>query len=180
MMDDPIADLLGKIAAQDRAAFRSIYSNASAKLMGVLLRILGNRAEAEDALQEVFTRVWLRANRYEADKGRGMTWLIALARNHAIDRLRARRETQADDEDAMNAVIDTTPRAENRLIAVGEAKRINQCFDTLEVEKAAALRGAYLTGTSYIDLAAQFDVPLNTMRTWLRRSLLKLKECMEQ
>ncbi|MDZ4312771.1 MAG: sigma-70 family RNA polymerase sigma factor [Cypionkella sp.] len=179
-MDDPIANLLSRIAAQDRVAFRQIYSSASAKLMGVLLRILGNRAEAEDALQEVFTRVWLRANRYEADKGRGMTWLIALARNHAIDRLRSRRETQSGDEDAMNAVIDTTPRAETRLIAVGEAKRINQCFETLEADKAAALRGAYLTGTSYIDLAAHFNVPLNTMRTWLRRSLLKLKECMEQ
>ncbi|MDB5667004.1 sigma-70 family RNA polymerase sigma factor [Cypionkella sp.] len=179
-MDDPIAELLSKIAAQDRAAFRAIYSSASSKLMGVLLRILGNRAEAEDALQEVFTRVWLRASRYDADKGRGMTWLIALARNHAIDRLRARRETQADGDDAINAVIDTTPRAETRLIAVGQAKRINQCFETLESEKAAALRGAYLAGLSYIDLAARFDVPLNTMRTWLRRSLLKLKECMEQ
>ncbi len=179
-MDDPIAQLLSRIAAQDRVAFRQIYSSASAKLMGVLLRILGNRAEAEDALQEVFTRVWLRANRYEADKGRGMTWLIALARNHAIDRLRSRREIQSGDEDAMNAVIDTTPRAETRLIAVGEVKRINHCFETLETEKAAALRGAYLTGTSYLDLAAQFNVPLNTMRTWLRRSLLKLRECMEQ
>ncbi|MFC3180239.1 sigma-70 family RNA polymerase sigma factor [Cypionkella sinensis] len=179
-MDDPIAQLLSRIAAQDRVAFQQIYSSASAKLMGVLLRILGNRAEAEDALQEVFTRVWLRANRYEADKGRGMTWLIALARNHAIDRLRARREVQSGDEDAMNAVIDTTPRAENRMIAAGEAKRINQCFDTLEADKAAALRGAYLSGTSYLDLASQFNVPLNTMRTWLRRSLLKLKECMEQ
>lgn len=180
MTDDPIAELLTKIAAKDRAAFRSIYADASAKLMGVLLRILGNRAEAEDALQEVFTRVWLRANRFDAEKGRGMTWLIAMARNHAIDRLRTRPSHQTDDEDAMNAVADPAPRAETRLIASGEARRINQCFDTLEADKAAALRGAYLTGTSYIDLAAHFDVPLNTMRTWLRRSLQKLKECMEQ
>lgn len=178
MTDDSIADLLHKIAAQDRAAFRMIYADTSAKLMGVLLRILGNRAEAEDALQEVFTRVWLRANRFDAAKGRGMTWLIALARNHAIDRLRTRHDTSSDDE-VMNAVADPAPRAETRLIAHGEARRINECFDTLETDKAAALRGAYLTGTSYLDLAAQFDVPLNTMRTWLRRSLQKLKECME-
>ena len=178
-MDDPIADLLQKIAAQDRLAFRQIYSDASSKLMGVLLRILGNRAEAEDALQEVFTRVWLRAARFDADKGRGMTWMISLARNHAIDRLRARRDTSAEDGE-MEAVADTTPRAETRLIAVGEARRINLCFDTLEPERATALRGAYISGHSYQDLAAQFDVPLNTMRTWLRRSLQKLKECMEQ
>jgi len=178
MTDDSIADLLHKIAAQDRAAFRMIYTDTSAKLMGVLLRILGNRAEAEDALQEVFTRVWLRANRFEAEKGRGRTGRMALARTNAIDRLRARHDTSSDDE-VMNAVADPAPRAETRLIASGEARRINECFDTLETDKAAALRGAYLTGTSYLDLAAQFDVPLNTMRTWLRRSLQKLKECME-
>jgi RNA polymerase sigma-70 factor (ECF subfamily) len=180
MTDDPIADLLTRIAAQDRAAFGQIYSAASAKLMGVLLRILGNRAEAEDALQEVFTRVWLRAARFDAAKGRGMTWLITLARYHAIDRVRARPEGQSDDEDAMASVTDPTPRAETRLIAAGEARRINECFATLDADKSAALRGAYLSGLSYADLATKFDVPLNTMRTWLRRSLQKLKECMEQ
>jgi RNA polymerase sigma-70 factor (ECF subfamily) len=178
-MDDPIAALLGQVAAQDRAAFRGIYSATSSKLMGVLLRILGNRAEAEDALQEVFTRVWLHAGRFDAARGRGMTWLIALARNHAIDRLRARHETTSDDA-ALEAVIDSTPRAETRMIATGEARRINDCFDTLEADRAAALRGAYLSGHSYQDLAARFDVPLNTMRTWLRRSLQRLKECMDQ
>lgn len=178
MIDDPIAALLSRIAAQDRAAFRSIYSDTSAKLMGVLLRILGSRAEAEDALQEVFTRVWLRAGRFDAAKGRGMTWLIALARNHAIDRLRARHD-HAGDSDEMETVADPSPRAETRLIASGEARRISECFDTLETDKAAALRGAYLSGQSYLDLAARFDVPLNTMRTWLRRSLQKLKVCMD-
>ena len=94
MTDDPIADLLNRTAAQDRASFRSLYTAASAKLMGVLLRILQNRSEAEDALQEVFTRVWLRAGRFDASKGRGMTWLIAIARNLAIDRIRARGEAR--------------------------------------------------------------------------------------
>jgi RNA polymerase sigma-70 factor, ECF subfamily len=77
-------------------------------------------------------------------------------------------------------VQDSTPRAETRLIAEGEARRITDCFATLEPDRAAAVRGAYLTGLSYIELAARHAVPLNTMRTWLRRSLLKLKECLEQ
>ena len=179
MEDDQIAALLTRIAAQDRAAFKTIYTAAASKLMGVLLRILGNRAEAEDALQEVFTKVWLRANRFDAEKGRGMTWLIAIARNLAIDRLRSRHDT-VDDEAAMAAVADTTPRAETRMIALGEVQRINDCFATLEPDRADALRGAYLTGLSYIDLAVRHSVPLNTMRTWLRRSLARLKECMEQ
>jgi RNA polymerase sigma-70 factor (ECF subfamily) len=176
-MDDPIAELLFKTAAQDRAAFRLLYSSSSSKLMGVLLRILNNRAESEDALQEVFTRVWLKAGRFDAAKGRGMTWLIALTRNLAIDRLRQRPD-HVNDDTAMEAVSDPAPRAETRLIATGEARRINECFDTLEPDRAQALRGAYLTGLSYTDLAERHGVPLNTMRTWLRRSLLKLKECM--
>lgn len=178
-MNDPVGALLIAVAAQDRAAFKSIYSDTSAKLMGVLLRILGTRAEAEDALQEVYTRVWLRAGRYDPTKGAGMTWLVALARNHAIDRIRARKPEQSDD-DAVALVMDTAPRAETRLIAAGEAKRVTRCFDMLEPDRAAAVRGAYLDGQSYQDLADHHGVPINTMRTWLRRSLQKLKECLEQ
>ncbi len=178
MTDDPIAQHLGRIAAQDRAAFRALYAAASAKLMGVLLRILGDRAEAEDALQEVFTRVWLRAGKFDATRGQGMTWLIALARNHAIDRLRA-RPPRAEGDDAMEALADTAPRAEAQLVARGEARRVADCFDRLEPDRAAALRGAYLQGQSYADLAARHAVPLNTMRTWLRRGLLSLRECLE-
>lgn len=178
--EDPVAEILHRVATQDRAAFRDLYSRTASKLLGVLLRILGNRAEAEDALQEVFTRVWLRAGRFDATKGRGMTWLIAIARNHAIDRLRARPdESLRDDAEELDRVRDTAPTAENRLIALGEASRIAECFGTLEPDRAEAVRGAYLNGLSYIDLAAQFEVPLNTMRTWLRRSLLRLRECME-
>ncbi len=176
MSEDPVADLILKCAAQDRAAFRALYRDSSAKLMGVLLRILRERSEAEDALQEVYTRVWTRAGRFDAAKGRGMTWLIAIARNLAIDRLR--RRPAASSDDGLDTVQDTAPRAETRLIAEGEARRMADCFATLEPDRAAAVRGAYLAGLSYVELAARHDVPLNTMRTWLRRSLLKLKECL--
>lgn len=179
MTEDPVADLLFRVAAQDRAAFRTLYAQTSAKLMGVLLRILGTRAEAEEALQEVFTRVWLRAGRFDATKGRGMTWLVAIARNHAIDRLRARPEETPQDEGAVDRVRDSAPTAETRMIALGEAGRIADCFATLEPDRAAAVRGAYLDGLSYQDLADRHAVPLNTMRTWLRRGLLRLRECLD-
>ena len=176
-MDDPVAALIAKCATADRAAFRTLYRDTSAKLMGVLLRMLRERAEAEDALQEVYTRVWLRADRYDPAKGRGMTWLIAIARNLAIDRLRARPDSHSDD--GLDTVQDSAPRAETRLVAQGEARRMAECFDTLDPDRAEAVKGAYLNGLSYLDLAARHAVPLNTMRTWLRRSLLKLKECLE-
>ena len=171
--------LLERISRQDRGAFRDLYHSAGPKLMGVLLRILRTRSEAEDALQEVFTRVWLRAGRFDPSRGAGMTWLVALTRNHAIDRLRARKPEQNDD-DAAAQIPDSAPRAETRLIAMGEARRVSECFDTLEPARADAVRGAYLEGLSYEALAARHSIPVNTMRTWLRRSLLKLKECLEK
>lgn len=178
MSDDPVADLIAACASGDRKAFRALYRDTSAKLMGVLLRILKERAEAEDALQEVYTRVWLRAGRYDPAKGRGMTWLITIARYHAIDRLRARGDSL--DDDGLDMVADSAPRAETRLVAMGEARRMADCFATLEPDRAEAVRGAYLGGLSYLDLAERHAVPLNTMRTWLRRSLLKLKECLDR
>jgi RNA polymerase sigma-70 factor (ECF subfamily) len=178
MSDDPIAILIAKCASADRSAFRTLYRDSSAKLMGVLFRILKERAEAEDALQEVYTRVWLRAGRYDPIKGRGMTWLIAIARNLAIDRLRARPD--AANDSALDTVADPAPGVESRLIAKGEARRMVDCFATLDPERAEAVKSAYLNGLSYQDLAARHAVPLNTMRTWLRRSLLKLKECLEK
>lgn len=176
--NDPIADLIAEVAEADRDAFRVLYSSAAGKLLGVTFRILQDRTEAEDAVQEVFTRVWLNARRFDAAKARGMTWLIAIARNHAIDRLRA-RPAPADGDEAMIGLRDPSPGVERQLIAKGEARRIGDCFDRLEPAKAEAIRGAYLNGQSYEELSVRHDVPLNTMRSWLRRGLLKLKECLE-
>ena len=175
-----MARLLTRIAAEDRAAFRDIYAATSAKLFGTLVRILRTRSEAEDALQEVYTRVWLNARRFDPAKGAGMTWLIAIARNHAIDRLRARPDARmSDDENALDGVADDRPGAEAKLLVLGDAKRIVDCFRTLEVDHATAVKAAYLNGQSYQALADRYGVPINTMRTWLRRSLLKLRECMD-
>jgi RNA polymerase sigma-70 factor (ECF subfamily) len=177
--DDPLAPLLLRTAAGDRQAFRALYAQAASKLLGVLVRMLGNRTDAEDALQEVFTRVWTRAGRFDPAQGRGINWMIAVARNLAIDRLRARPQAAPGDEgDEAEALPDDRPGAEAGLIARGEAKRVVDCMAALEPDRAAAVRGAYLAGLSYQQLADRHGVPLNTMRTWLRRSLLRLKECL--
>lgn len=181
MSDDELAPILARVAAGDRGAFRDLYRLAAPKLMGVLMRMLGQRAEAEEALQEVFTRVWTRAGRFDPARGSAGGWLVAVARNAAIDRLRARPPVQTGSEDdEAGAVADESPGAEAGLIARGEARRVVDCMGQLEPDRAAAVRGAYLEGQSYQDLADRFAVPLNTMRTWLRRSLIRLRECMEQ
>lgn len=173
-----MATLLRACAAGDRRAFAALYDATSAKLFAVALRILRDRAEAEDAVQEVYARLWRNAGRYDPARGRGMTWAVAVARNHAIDRLRARGPAADHDPAAVEALADPGLRAETRLAAMGEARRIAACLAALDPARAEALRGAYLEGLSYADLARRHGLPLNTLRTWLRRGLLALKECL--
>lgn len=174
-----ISKLLASVALHDRAAFDTLYQHTSAKLFGVVLRLLKNRAEAEDALQEIYIKIWQRADRYAVSHASAMSWLIAIARNHAIDRLRARRAVHEELDEA-KAIADDTPDPEALAEAAGERNRIEICMQRLEDRVANAVRGAYLDGYSYQELADRHAVPLNTMRTWLRRSLLKLRKCLEE
>lgn len=180
MMQTPsqdIADLIARCALKDRAAFRSLYERTSAKLFGVVLRILRDRSEAEEAIQEVYVKVWQRADRYVAGNTSPISWLVAVARNHSLDILRARRPT-SDDIDVALEIPDSGPTPERAAEDSDERSRIDHCLGTLDPDRADAVRGAYLDGYSYEELASRYAVPLNTMRTWLRRSLLKLKDCL--
>jgi RNA polymerase sigma-70 factor (ECF subfamily) len=172
-----IADLIARCALRDRAAFRDLYGRTSSKLFGVTLRILRDRSEAEEALQEVYVKIWQRADRYVAGGYSPISWLVAVARNHSLDILRARKP-QSEDIDMALDVADAGPDPEQAEANRGERARIDDCLGRLDAEKADAVRGAYLDGFSYEELATRHDVPLNTMRTWLRRSLLKLRECL--
>ena len=176
-----IEGMIARIALGDRAAFGALYDATCAKLFGICLRVLNNRAEAEDALQEIYVKVWHNAGRYEVNGLSPMTWLITIARNHAIDRLRTRRRNDSrhgGDMEAVAQLADTAPGPEAQAVAASENARIEGCLTELEADRAGAVRGAYLAGESYVELAARYGVPLNTMRTWLRRSLMRLKECL--
>lgn len=179
MTPQDITKLIVRTSMKDRAAFDLLYRQTSAKLFGVCLRVLNDRSEAEEALQEVFVKIWTKADRFAASDLSPISWLVAVARNHAIDRIRARR-TETVAIDAALEVADPAPGPEDAALAGGEAGRIKGCLDELEKDRAAAVRGAYLMGESYAELAERHGVPLNTMRTWLRRSLLKLRECLER
>jgi RNA polymerase sigma-70 factor (ECF subfamily) len=170
-----IADLIARCALRDRAAFKLLYQRTSAKLFGVTLRILRDRSEAEEALQEVYVKIWQRADRYIP--GGYSSWLVAVARNHSLDVLRARKP-QSEDIDVALDVADAGPTPEKAASDRSERSRIDNCLGQLDAEKADAVRGAYLDGYSYEELADRHKVPLNTMRTWLRRSLMKLRECL--
>lgn len=174
-----ITRLIVRVSLKDRAAFDALYRGTSAKLFGVCIRVLSDRAEAEEALQEVYVKIWTKADRFAASDLSPISWLVAIARNHCIDRLRTRRQTTVDIDTALD-VADPKPDPEALAVAGGERDRIHACLDELDADRAAAVRGAYLSGESYAELAERFSVPLNTMRTWLRRSLMKLRECLER
>lgn len=179
MTPQDIAKLIVRTSLKDRAAFDTLYRHTSAKLFGVCLRVLNDRAEAEEALQEVFVKIWTKADRFAISDLSPISWLVAVARNHAIDRIRARRQVAADIDEALD-VADPAPDPEAAAVASAENERVHGCLEELEQDRAAAVRGAYLKGDSYAELAERHGVPLNTMRTWLRRSLLKLRECLER
>ncbi len=174
-----IAVLIQRLALRDRAALAQLYNAVSPKLFGVCLRILRDRPDAEDALQEVFIKVWQRADRFSLVGTSPVGWLVAIARNHCIDRLRSRKPS-GDSLDAAHEIADTGPDPEARTVLIGEGRRIDRCMRELEADRADAVRSAYVEGLSYQELAERYSVPLNTMRTWLRRSLLKLRECLDR
>lgn len=172
-----IESMIGRIALGDRKAFILLYDTTSAKLFGICLRVLGSRAEAEDALQEIFVKVWRNAGKYQINGLSPMSWLITIARNHAIDRLRSRRASGGTLDEVAD-VADTAPGPEALAIAASEAGRVADCLGQLEKDRSDAVRRAYLEGETYQELSVRYGMPLNTIRTWLRRSLLKLRECL--
>ena len=175
---EQIEVLISRIAMNDRSAFTGLYDATSAKLFGVCLRVLNNRAAAEDAMQDSFVKIWRNASRYQSNGLSPMTWLITIARNTAIDRLRATRKGHVDIDTPGLELAASGAGPEHLAIAAGEARRLVGCLEELAEDRGAAVRGAYLDGKSYQDLADAFAVPLNTMRTWLRRGLISLRECM--
>ena len=179
MSSDDISQLIARVAMRDRQAFSRLYVLASAKLFGVALRILKDRALAEDVLQEVFLKIWRNAAGFSAERASAMSWLIAIARNQSIDRLRARQPAQGDLDEAEQV---RDPAADPEAVALqrSEGARIEDCMQELAAERAAAVREAYVEGYSYQELAERYRVPLNTMRTWLRRSLMQLRKCLER
>ena len=177
---DEIEALLARCALGERAAMDALYDATSAKLFGICLRVLGDRPAAEDVLQEVYVKVWHASDRYAVNGLSPITWLATITRNAAIDRLRARQRRRETGVRAMPERADRGPTPEQSAIAASEAGRIVACMDELEDARRSAVKGAYLDGRSYADLSEEAGVPLNTMRTWLRRSLISLRECMSR
>ncbi|WP_310467313.1 sigma-70 family RNA polymerase sigma factor [Sphingomonas sp.] len=185
-MDSPVplhshdlAPLLDRVAAGDRAALSDLYRRTSAKLYGICARLLGSNADAEDVLQDVYVTVWRKADRFDAAKASPITWLAVIARNKAIDRLRARRLPTAQ-LDAAGDIADDSASAFELVDQAREQRRVAECLEQLDDKPRAMIRAAFLDGATYPELATREAVPLGTMKSWIRRGLLSLRKCLER
>lgn len=169
------ADLLSRAAVGDREAFRSFYEETAGYIFSLGLRMLGDRARAEDLLQEVYLRAWYRASDYQVRKGEPLSWLVTIARNKAIDMGRgaAARDLPLDiigDEGPMDAT--TKPPAED------EPQELRRCLGELEAGQRQCVFAAFYQGLSHGEIAARLDTPLGTVKTNIRRGLAALRRCL--
>ena len=176
---DMLAQLMARIASGEREALRQLYQATSAKLFGVCLRILSDREESEDVLQDVYVTIWRRADRFDSSRASVMTWLSTIARNRAIDRLRARGPlAYAGSLEGME-IPDGADSAETLLFAADDRNKLHGCLSQLDDRTEKVIRTAFFEGVTYEALARSMDAPVGTVKSWIRRGLAKLKGCLQ-
>jgi|SRR5262245_50703217 len=176
--DDTRADvaLIDRIVARDHHAIAELYERHSRLLFGLILRILREREEAEDVLQEVFLAVWTRADTYKVSLGTPVGWLVRIARNRAIDRLRANNTRQRAKEGLRGPAVVAHDHAGR-----GEQQRdVARALEALPEEQRILIEDAYFRGLTQTELAARFSVPLGTVKTRVRMGLLALRQHLQE
>jgi RNA polymerase sigma factor (sigma-70 family) len=176
---DILSPIMARIAAGEREALRQLYEATSAKLFGVCLRILSDREESEDVLQDVYVTIWRRADRFDGARASVMTWVSTIARNRAIDRLRARGPMAYAEQVDDLEIADGSVAADVLLEAADDSNRLKNCLGELDDRTETVIRTAFFEGVTYEALAHRMDAPLGTVKSWIRRGLAKLKGCLQ-
>ena len=173
-------ELLGRCARRDAAALQALYARTAPQLLAMLVRMLGTRAAAEDALQDAFVRIWQQAGQFERIKGRAMAWMVAIARNRAIDLQRAARPTLLLDaaELAGAEQLRVEGAADNAEFAATHAA-LRRCLELLGASQRLCLLLAYQGGLTHERIAFSIGQPLGTVKSLVRRGLQSLRACME-
>src|SRR5689334_13209219 len=186
-----LSRLLARAGLGDRAAFATLYERTSSHLFAVVLRIQRDRGQAEDILQEVYVNVWRAARSFDAAQSQPLTWLTSIARNRAIDSLRrsqTRPQWQSaggpegsdqEDDSVYDTVADTAPGPLDLLSEASDARALAACMERLTALQRQSLALAFYQGLSHAEVAAQKRQPLGTVKSWVRRALAGLKECLQ-
>jgi len=178
---EALITLLIRSAAGDQLAFRALYDACSPQLFGVLMRILRKKALAEEALQEVFVRVWQRSDQYDSKKSDPMVWMSSIARYHAIDVLR-RRHNRENKETAWSPLDSDNvgdPDFKPMDVLLEQEQTLAHCLDQLGDKPRECIIRAYCEGYTAEELAVMLDRPAGTVKSWIRRSLVSLRECID-
>lgn len=178
---DPLAALLAQVAEGRRDAFESLYRQTSATMLGICLRVLRDREEAEDVLQEVYVAVWSKAAQFDQQRARAMTWLGTIARNRAIDRVRARPSPALHEPiEDHELADDEAPTPAAGIDAALERAQLDDCMDQLEPKRRSLIRTAFFENVTYDVLALRAEAQLGSVKSWIRRGLQQLKACLER
>jgi RNA polymerase sigma-70 factor (ECF subfamily) len=171
--------LLSRAAQGDREAFRAVYGATSAKLYGIVLRILRRPDLAEEVLQDVYVSIWKHAATFDPKRASPITWMVTIARNRAIDEIRRKIHLPSASEAEALDVPDPGVSAVERIEQDDDRRRLEACLERLEESRRDLVKLAYLDGLSRQELADRFGHPVATIKTWLHRSLKSLKDCLE-
>lgn len=176
---DEIERLIAGCAAGDRRAVERLYAIEAGRMIGVAERILRRRALAEEAVQDCFVQVWRHAARFDGALGSGRTWIYAILRNRALNILRNESRTDlVEDPDRFDRPSeDEDPEA--AVARLSDAGALRRCLERLDPRRRAAVVLAYTQGLTHGELAGRLGLPLGTVKSWIRRSLMSLKDCLE-
>jgi len=173
---DDTALLLQRCAGGDRGAFRALYDRWGGRLNGIALRITRQASLAADATQDAFVQIWQQAQRFDPARGTAEAFLVSLVRYRALDLVRRQsREVPGYEAEERE---DDSPDALSRLVSTAEGAALHRCLGTLEAERRRLVVLAFVEGLSHSELAERLRVPLGTVKSWIRRSLLSLRECL--
>lgn len=173
-------ELLGAVASGDESALAQLYDRYSAILFGLLLRILRDRGEAQDVLQEVFLRTWQRARDFDASRGRVLPWLSMLARSRALDRLRSLGSRSRAAAEAAREPGESVGDGADQAIASENGRRVRRALAEIPEAQREALRLAYFEGLTQAEIAVRLARPLGTVKTQMRLGLTKLRDLLRE
>jgi len=173
-----VTDLLTRVAAADQQAFATLYDATSAKLYGIILRILRRRDLADEILQEVYVKIWERAADFDPRRGSPITWMATIARNRALDEVRRHSHASIEDTPEALSVASEEPLPLQLAETAEDVRRLKECLDKLDPKRRDMVVLAYMNGSSREELSQQFGHPVATIKTWLHRSIAQLRSCL--
>jgi RNA polymerase sigma-70 factor (ECF subfamily) len=176
-----LKDLMIHIARGDSSAFAELYRATSPQLFALALRMMRKKELAEEVLQEVYVTIWTKAHVFDSAKGAPLAWIARIMRNRCLDRLSLRRpEKSIEDEPSASEWADTAPGPLDEALRSADARALKLCLDGLEHGPRDAILRIYYEGLTHAELAELTSVPLGTVKSWVRRGLMRLKDCLDR